>query len=441
MSALALYFHKKGAKVSGYDQSKTPLTEKLQAEGINIHYEDDINKIPDLIDLVIYTPAIPKELKEFQHLNSMEIQVLKRSEVIKLITINKKTVAVSGTHGKTSVTTMIAHLLTQSKVGCSAFMGGISKNYDSNLLVSNQSDWIVVEADEYDKSFLNLFPQIGIITSLDPDHLDIYGNFENLKTSFIEFANQINNGGSLIIKKGINLDLDKLHGLNTYKYSISEKADFYAKNIHLEGDRYVFDLVTPESKITDITLGIPGLINVENSVAAISASLITGVDEKEIRTALKSFSGIQRRFDYRIKSDNLIFIDDYAHHPEEIKAILSSVRKIYPGKKLLGIFQPHLYSRTRDFALEFAKNLDILDQVILLPIYPAREKPMKDVSSQLILNQLSTNKKVLCNKENLIEEIAESDFDILLTLGAGDIDQLVHPIQNYLSETHLKLKV
>ncbi len=438
MSALALYFHKKGAKVSGYDRTRTPLTDKLQDEGIEVHYEDDISRIPDQVDLVIYTPAIPKELGEFQHLNKIGIPVLKRSEVIRLITDNKRTVAVSGTHGKTSVTTMVAHLLTQSNIGCSAFLGGISKNYDSNLLVSIKSDWMVVEADEYDKSFLNLFPQIGIITSIDPDHLDIYGDFENLKASFVKFASQINDGGYLIIKKGINLDFSQLQGITIYQYSITKKADYYAENIRLEGDIYVFDLVTPETKITNLILGIQGLINVENAVAAISAALIAGVHENEIKKALKSFSGIRRRFDYRIKSDNLIYIDDYAHHPEEIKAILSSLKKIYPGKTFLGVFQPHLYSRTRDFAVEFALGLDMLDKVILLPIYPAREKPIEGVTSEVILNHLSNSNKVLCSKDELIGEIANSEFDILLTLGAGDIDQLVQPIQNYLSEPHIK---
>ncbi|MCD4682827.1 MAG: UDP-N-acetylmuramate--L-alanine ligase, partial [Bacteroidales bacterium] len=353
----------------------------------------------------------------------------------------KQTIAVAGTHGKTTVTTLIAHLLTQSKIGCSAFLGGISKNYDANLLTSDSSDWMVVEADEYDRSFLNLYPKIGIITSLDADHLDIYGDFENLKSSFRQFAEQIKNDGLLIIKKRIELNPDQSTGLKIYKYSINEKADFYTENIRLKGDKYIFDLITPENQISGLELGIPGLINVENAVAALAAAYLTGAEEHELKSALSLFTGIHRRFDYKIKTEDLIYIDDYAHHPEELKGIINSVREIYPEKTILGIFQPHLYSRTRDFTDEFAKSLDLLDEVILLPIYPAREKPIEGVNSELILNKISKQKKTLCSKEELIHKIAAKKFDILLTLGAGDIDQLVQPIQNYFTETRIKQKV
>ena len=441
MSALALYFHKNSMEVSGYDRTQTSLTNKLQVEGINIHYQDDIDKIPETIDLVIYTPAIPDDLKELQYLKNKGIQILKRSEVIKILTSEKQTIAVAGTHGKTTVTTLIAHLLTQSKIGCSAFLGGISKNYDANLLTSDSSDWMVVEADEYDRSFLNLFPKIGIITSLDADHLDIYGDFENLKSSFRQFAEQIKNDGLLIIKKRIELNPDQSTGLKIYKYSINEKADFYTENIRLKGDKYIFDLITPENQISGLELGIPGLINVENAVAALAAAYLTGAEEHELKSALSLFTGIHRRFDYKIKTEDLIYIDDYAHHPEELKGIINSVREIYPEKTILGIFQPHLYSRTRDFTDEFAKSLDLLDEVILLPIYPAREKPIEGVNSELILNKISKQKKTLCSKEELIHKIAAKKFDILLTLGAGDIDQLVQPIQNYFTETRIKQKV
>jgi UDP-N-acetylmuramate--alanine ligase len=435
MSALARYFNGLGVQVSGYDKTKTLLTDQLQQEGIRIHYQDDVKQIPENIDLTIYTPAIPNNLNEFTHLKNSGIPVKKRSEVLGLITNERKTIAVAGTHGKTTVSTLIAHILKNSSIDCSAFLGGISKNYKTNLLISDQSDWMVVEADEFDRSFLQLKPEIGIITSMDADHLDIYGNLESLTSNFTQFAEQIKNNGILLIKDGLQSNFSHLSEIQIFTYSITEGSDFYASNIRLVNDKYCFDFIYRDKIIRDITLGIPGLINVENSVAAMAAAILAGVTEKEIKAGLPAFSGIQRRFDYQIKTEDLIYIDDYAHHPEEIKGFVNSVKKIYPDKKILGIFQPHLFSRTRDFANEFASSLEILDKIILLPIYPAREKPIEGISSELIFDKINSDNKSLCAKTELIDTINRSTFDIILTMGAGDIDQLVLPIKKHLTET------
>ena len=433
MSALARYFYAKGVKVSGYDKTQTTLTKQLQSEGIDIHFDDNPENIPENIDLIIYTPAIPENLKEFIYLKKTGIPIKKRSEVLGILSGEKKTIAVAGTHGKTTVSTLIAFLLKNSDTDCTAFLGGIAKNYDTNILISEKSDWIVIEADEYDRSFLQLKPAIGVITSVDADHLDIYESFDNLKNSFVSFANQIQKNGTLIFKKEINLNLDKLHNRKIFSYSLKDtSADFHTQNLRFTDGLYIFDFVTPENSIKNIVLGIPGLINVENAVVAIASAYLAGVTETEIKAALPVFSGIKRRFDFQIKSNELIYIDDYAHHPEEIKGMVSSVKEMYPGKKILGIFQPHLYSRTKDFANEFAQSLELLDEIILIPIYPARETPIKGVSSEMILNRISKTEKQVCTKENLINIIAEKEFDILLTLGAGDIDQLVKPIKNYM---------
>lgn len=435
MSALARYFNGLGVQVSGYDKTKTLLTDQLQQEGIRIHYQDDVNQIPKNIDLIIYTPAIPKNLDEFIHLKKTGIPVKKRSEVLGLITNERKTIAVAGTHGKTTVSTLIAHILKKSSIDCSAFLGGISKNYKTNLLISDQSDWMVVEADEFDRSFLQLKPEIGIITSMDADHLDIYGNLESLTSNFTQFAEQIKNNGILLIKEGLHSNFTHLSEIQIFTYSVTEGSDFYASNIRLDNEKYCFDFIYRDKIIRDVTLGIPGLINVENSVAAMAVAILAGITEKEIKAALPAFSGIQRRFDYQIKTEDLIYIDDYAHHPEEIKGFVNSVKKIYPDKKILGIFQPHLFSRTRDFANEFASSLEILDKIILLPIYPAREKPIEGISSKLIFDKINSDNKSLCAKTELIETINRNTFDIILTMGAGDIDQLVLPIKKHLTKT------
>ena len=435
MSALARYFNGRGVQVSGYDKNQTQLTDLLQKEGIQIHFEENIKQIPQNIDLVIYTPAIPKNNAEFIHLMNSDIQVKKRSEVLGLISNELKTVAVAGTHGKTTVSTLIAHLLQNSSIECNAFLGGISKNYKSNLLISDQSDWMVVEADEFDRSFLQLNPDISIITSMDADHLDIYGNLESLKANFTQFVKQIKTNGSLIVKEGLQSNFTQIQKIKTYTYSLSQGSDFYASNIRLEQNKYCFDFNFQDKVIHDVTLGIPGLINVENSIVAIAAAMLAGVTEKEIKIALPAFEGILRRFDYQINTKEIVFIDDYAHHPEEIKGFVNSVKQIYPNKKILGIFQPHLFSRTKDFATEFAKNLELLDEIILLPIYPAREKPIEGVTSEIILNKINSENKQICSKDELIETISKSKFDILLTMGAGDIDQLVFPLKEFFTES------
>jgi len=435
MSALARYFNGRGMQVSGYDKTQTQLTDLLQKEGIQIHFEENIKQIPQNIDLVIYTPAIPKNNAEFIHLMNSDIQIKKRSEVLGLISNELKTVAVAGTHGKTTVSTLIAHLLQNSSIECNAFLGGISKNYKSNLLISDQSDWMVVEADEFDRSFLQLNPDISIITSMDADHLDIYGNLESLKANFTQFVKQIKTNGSLIVKEGLQSNFTQIQKIKTYTYSLSQGSDFYASNIRLEQNKYCFDFNFQDKVIHDVTLGIPGLINVENSIVAIAAAMLAGVTEKEIKIALPAFEGILRRFDYQINTKEIVFIDDYAHHPEEIKGFVNSVKQIYPNKKILGIFQPHLFSRTKDFATEFAKNLELLDEIILLPIYPAREKPIEGVTSEIILNKINSENKQICSKDELIETISKSKFDILLTMGAGDIDQLVFPLKEFFTES------
>jgi UDP-N-acetylmuramate--alanine ligase len=435
MSALARYFKGKGVNVCGYDKTPTKLTKQLQIEGIDVHFEDNINKIPDKIDLVIYTPAVPRDLNEFRHLEQSGIPLKKRAEVLGALTKDKKTIAVAGTHGKTTVSALTAHLLTHSGIGCTAFMGGISKNYQTNLLTCDESDWMVVEADEYDKSFLQLHPNTGIITSTDADHLDIYKNIGNLRTTFEQYVSNIKSNGYLIIKIGVRLNLDDLSDIKIFYYSANHRADFYADHLRLEKGKYIFDFITPQKTIKDVISGLPGEINVENAVAAMTAAYLASVPEDYLKSGMATFIGMERRFDVQVKTDKIIYIDDYAHHPEEIRATVSSIKKMYQGKKVLGIFQPHLFSRTKDFADEFAQSLDLLDEVILLPIYPARENPIEGVNSAMLLSRIQKKNKSMCSKEDILQEISSKDFDLLVTLGAGDIDQLVNPIKNYLLKT------
>lgn len=438
MSALARYFNLHGKKVSGYDKTPTTLTQQLQSEGMNIHFDDDISKIPSDVDLVVYTPAVPKDLKEYQYLLDSGKIMKKRAEVLGDLTKDKKTIAVAGTHGKTTVSALIAHLLTQSGIGCSAFMGGISKNYHTNLLISEKSEWMVVEADEYDKSFLQLHPEIGIITSTDADHLDIYGNHENLMTTFSQFASNIKNEGILILKHEVNLEINTSANNKIVRYSKTENTGYHAEKIRFENEKYTFDYITPEKEIKNITSGLPGEINIENAVAALTAAHLAGVSDEALKSGLLTFSGMERRFDVQVKTPEVIYIDDYAHHPEEIKATVISVKKMYPGKKITGIFQPHLFTRTRDFADEFARSLELLDEIILLPIYPAREKPIEEVNSEMLLNRIQNRTKEICLKDGIISLLSQKKFDVLLTLGAGDIDQLVIPIRNYLLNKQVK---
>jgi len=460
MSAIARYFNHEGIKVYGYDKTETELTKELIHEGIEIHYEDDVNKILNFQFsifncLVVLTPAIPKDHGEWKWFRENHFTIMKRSQVLGIISDEYKTIAVAGTHGKTTTSTLIAHILKQSKVDCAAFLGGISSNYNSNLLLhqftdnssqitvkpvnrerSTDNKFLVVEADEFDRSFLTLHPFISIITSTDADHLDIYGKHEELKKSFLDFANNLRENGTIFIKKG--LDIYKSIGgayRNTPKqYSIKEKADVFASNIRIEGDVYYFDLNVEKKIVENLHLGIPGMHNVENAVAASAASLQAGVTDEELRKALASFRGVKRRFEYQIKSSTMIYIDDYAHHPEELKAIISSVKQMYHDKKITVIFQPHLYSRTRDFVDGFAESLSLADDVLLLDIYPARELPMEGVSSEMIYNKMSIEHKILCSKKDVIDIISKKKPDVLLTLGAGDIDQLVEPLRKLLVE-------
>jgi UDP-N-acetylmuramate--L-alanine ligase (EC 6.3.2.8) len=435
MSAIARYFHSIGKNVFGYDRTSTKLTGELIEEGINITFEDDLDTIPNEFlnkenTLVVFTPAIPKDHQQLSYFRLNSFTIMKRSQVLGLLSDDLNGIGIAGTHGKTTVSTITAHIFNKSKMGCNAFLGGISRNYQSNLLVSKDSPWVILEADEFDRSFLQLHPKIALITSMDADHLDIYGDKSELVKSFQEYAGQIKQDGILVYKKGLHIeDIE----VEKYTYSLNEVADFYAKNLTLVEGFYQFDLVHPYGVFEKLKFSYPGKINVENAIGACSVAILGGVEEDEIRTALSSFEGVRRRFDYQIRKDNLVFIDDYAHHPKELKESISSVRDIYPNKKITGIFQPHLYTRTRDFAEGFAKSLSLLDEVILLDIYPARELPIEGVNSRMIMKNITVPVRI-CTKEELIGLLKQKDLEVLLTLGAGDIDKLVEPIKNMLIE-------
>ncbi len=436
MSALARYFASQGIAVSGYDRTATQLTLQLEKERIAVHYQDDPSKLPSDLNvadsLIVYTPAVPANHQELNILIDRGFTLHKRSEVLGIICNSQRTIAVAGTHGKTSVTTMTAHILKSSATGCAAFMGGISKNYQTNLLLDNTgSQWIVAEADEFDRSFLQLKPELAVITSMDADHLDIYGSHEKVIESFKLFAGQIKQGGSLILKKGLSVGT-ALSSIQIYSYSITEDADFCAENIALKNGFYHFDLKTPTFRIEKLELNYPGLLNVENAVAASALAILAGVSPDEIRAALTTYSGVKRRFDIQLNNGTFVLIDDYAHHPEELKATIQSVRDIYKGRTLTGVFQPHLYSRTKDFAAGFAKSLDLLDEIVLLDIYPARELPMEGVSSGLIFNLMENRNKTMCNKKELLRLAASFKPGIVLMMGAGDIDTLIEPVKEQL---------
>jgi UDP-N-acetylmuramate--alanine ligase len=440
MSALARYFNKTGTSVEGYDLTRTSLTEKLIAEGIDIIFDDDVRSVsesflksgPGAGTLVVYTPAIPGTNKIFQYFKTRGYTMVKRSELLGSLFNKGEGIAIAGTHGKTSVSVLISWLLSRTSSRCSAFMGGISRNFNSNLLVSENSKIIVAEADEYDRSFLQLQPDIAVITSIDPDHLDIYGSFDEMKRSFLDFAGQVKPGGTIICRK--DLDIDQRSDIKLFKYDIEKSADYFTKNLSIGPDGLpVFDLVTPSGDYTGLKLGIPGRFNVENAVAAIAVALLCGVSEKEIREGLELYKGVYRRFDIQINTPECVFIDDYAHHPAELKACISSIREWFPGRRLTAIFQPHLFSRTRDFSVEFARSLEEADDIILLDIYPAREEPVDGVSSDLIYDEIRLKNKILSTREKLPEVIAGMKTDVVVTLGAGNIDAMVEPIKNVLS--------
>lgn len=431
MSALARYFIQKGYQVHGYDRTATALTKSLENEGMVIHYSEDIGLIPLETGLVVYTPAIPASNTEFQYLIKSGVRMLKRAEVLGMLSSEYYTIACAGTHGKTTTSSMVAHLMNQSHVRCQAFLGGISRNLGTNYLISETSIYMVVEADEYDRSFLHLHPYIAIITSIDSDHLDIYNNLDSVHEAFTQFTGNIVDQGSLIIKKGLKLPLQITQSGKVYRYSVNETADFFASGLRLENNFYHFDFNYPNGKIADLTLGIPGLYNVENAVAALAASILAGVSPEELYAGLASFTGVKRRFDIRLNENGLVYIDDYAHHPEEINACLRSAKAMFPNKKLTGIFQPHLFSRTRDFANDFAESLSLLDEILLLPIYPARELPIQGITSDWLLSLIKKENKRLVQKSDIPGYFEGKMPEVLITMGAGDIDTMVEPIEKF----------
>ena len=440
MSALARYYNHAGATVAGYDRVCSNLTSELESEGIQIHYEDNISLIPEVFKenkeetLVIYTPAVPSSHSEYQYFLKNGYKIVKRSLALGNIASTKKCLAVSGTHGKTTTSTMLAHIFKQSGKGCTAFLGGISKNYHSNLLL-DKGEFLVAEADEFDRSFLQLFPEIALITSVDADHLDIYKNHETLKEAFVSFASQVKPDGSLIIKKNLNLDLSKINVKNIYRYSYDQPCDFYASGITIiDGGFFHFDLNYPKGIIDNCTIGVPGWVNVENGIAAASIALLSGISPDAVKSALSTFEGVERRFDIRVNTKKCAYIDDYAHHPKELASAISSMRNIFKGRKLTGIFQPHLYTRTRDFASEFAGSLSQLDELILLDIYPARELPIEGVTSEIIFKDVKLEHKIMLKKEELMSYLGTRDIDVLVTFGAGDIDRFVPLITEMLKK-------
>ncbi len=442
MSALVRYFLSQGKKVGGYDKTASDLTEQLNKEGAEIHYEDNVDLIPGVYKdkqhtLVVLTPAVPSTHSELTYFREQGFEIMKRAQVLGEITKENRGLCIAGTHGKTTTSSLTAHLFKQSSVDCNAFLGGILKNYDSNLLLSSKSDLTVIEADEYDRSFHWLTPCMAVITSADPDHLDIYGTPEAYEESFNHFTSLIREGGVLLMRKGIKIHPRLQKNVRLYTYSAFEGGDFHAENVRIGNGNIVFDYVSPDEVIRDIHLGVPLKINIENGIAAIAIARLNGVSPEEIKRGMASFQGPKRRFDFHLKTDKIVLIDDYAHHPEELKASISSVKELYPNKKLTVIFQPHLYSRTHDFYKEFATSLSLADEVILLDIYPAREEPIPGVTSRIILDEITATSKQLCTKEGLISVILNESPEVVLMVGAGDIDRLVAPVKAILEDkTH-----
>lgn len=441
MSALARYFEAKGKHVAGYDKTPSDLTAALINEGIRIHYMDDVALIPadcKQVDstLVVYTPAIPETHAELNYFRENGFTLMKRAQVLGEITRSERGLCVAGTHGKTTTSSMLAHLLKQSHVDCNAFLGGILKNYNSNLMLSDKSDLAVIEADEFDRSFHWLNPYMAVITAVDPDHLDIYGTPEAYRESFEHFTSLIRPDGCLVMKKGLQLQPRLPKGAKLYTYSATEEADFFARNIRIGNGDIVFDFVTPMGCIEDVKLGVHVKVNIENGVAAMALAQLNGVTDEEIKRGMASFAGPVRRFDFHLKRNDIVLLDDYAHHPAELKASIQSVKELYPDKKITGIFQPHLYTRTRDFAADFAASLSLLDELILLDIYPAREEPILGVTSQLIFDQVTLKKKRMIKKEELLDLVKKeaADFQVVLMLGAGNIDRLVEPVKQILEK-------
>lgn len=439
MSALVRYFLSKGKKVAGYDRVSSVLTEKLNAEGADIHYEDNVALIPAWCKnpadtLVVYTPAVPNDHTELVWFREHGFTVMKRAQILGEITRSARGLCVAGTHGKTTTSSMTAHVLKQSHVDCNAFLGGILKNWGSNLMLSDKSDLTVIEADEFDRSFHQLTPYMAVITSADPDHLDIYGDAQSYRESFEHFTSLIRPEGCLIMRKGIAVTPRLQPGVRLFTYSAEEGGDFYAENIRIGNGDIFFDFIGPDVAVRDVSLGVPVQVNIENAVAAMAVAWLNGVTEEELKRGIASFAGPERRFDFQLKEEDIVLIDDYAHHPMELEASIRSVKALYPDRKVTGIFQPHLYSRTRDFVDGFAESLSLLDELILLDIYPARELPIPGVTSQLILDKVTLSDKRLCRKEDLLDWVEGHAFDVVLMVGAGDIDRLVKPVKEILEK-------
>lgn len=433
MSAIARYFKLKGWQVAGYDKTPSFLTDELVAEGIEVHFED-LGQLPSEFQdqqktLVIYTPAVPKDMQELRFAQEQNFIVLKRAQILGLITRNSKALGVAGTHGKTTTSTLLAHILNESSLGCNAFLGGIGTNFNSNFVSHETSQYTVVEADEFDRSFLQLRPFASIVTSTDADHLDIYGDSAVFQQGFKEYVDLIDSEGFAVIQADL-----ELHPKTKITYSVDQKADYQGFNLRFEEGKFLFDIQTPTKWWEKVELGIPGIHNAENAIACVAMVEQLGLEENEIRTALKSFRGVKRRFEYHVKTPNLVYIDDYAHHPTELKALIDSVRLLYPEKKVTGVFQPHLFSRTRDFMEGFAEQLSRLDKLILLPIYPARELPIDGVTSDALLGKISLNDKKVLLRDDVLAELAEEREGIILTIGAGDIDRIVPLLSNQLNK-------
>lgn len=435
MSALARYFNTLGWEVAGYDKTPSALTDQLQNEGIAIHFEDLGSKIPEqfknLVNtLVVYTPAIPKNMGELLLFQELKANLFKRSEVLGLLTRQSKGLGVAGTHGKTTTSSMLAHILNESSLKCDAFLGGIATNFNSNLLINKGSEYTVIEADEFDRSFLKLSPYASIVTSTDPDHLDIYGAASDFLEGFQKYAALIHSDGCLVKKEGLEIS----SCAKTIEYAVESKtADYSGEKLRFINGKFLMDVRTPSKLLEEVEIGIPGIHNAENAVACIALAEFLGLSENEIRFGLKTFSGVKRRFEYQLKTQDLIYIDDYAHHPTELHALITSVRLLYPGKKITGIFQPHLFSRTRDFFEGFSKELSQLDEVILLPIYPAREEPISGITSDILLENITLSKKQLLSPSEALLHVSKINEGVILTIGAGDIDRIVAPLKNALS--------
>ena len=431
MSALARYFNSRGHKVSGYDRTESELTKQLVKEGMIIHYDDNISLVEKNAALVIYTPAIPVGHSEFNFLKTNGFTIIKRSEALGLITENKLNICVAGTHGKTTTSAMVAHILRDSGFGCNAFLGGIATNYNSNFW-SSEKNVCVAEADEYDRSFLKLTPDVAVITAMDADHLDIYRTKKNMQDAFIEFTQRIKPGGLLIHKQELARSKEFKAG-KTWTYGArKENADSFAQNVTIQNGAYKFDVTINKQTIKNVELNMGGRHNIENTVAAIAIARYLDIDEKKIKSAVSSFQGVKRRFEYVLKNNRHILIDDYAHHPEELRALITSAKELYPGKKCTIVFQPHLYSRTRDLADGFAEVLAIADEVVLLPIYPARELPVEGVNSEMILSKMNIQQKIVVSKTGLLELLKKNETELLITAGAGDIDLLLAEIKSIL---------